>query len=106
VEVVQADEDVCIAITESQVNIQDRKMKCLTARDLMGYDYISVGEDGFIPISVKPAIGATQLAHDLVLMVTATRDLEWLSSQTIEDRSSKDDAMGVVEDFDELGKLG
>jgi hypothetical protein len=64
--VVQADEDVCIAMTESQVYIQGGKMKCLTGGDLMGYDYVSVGKDGFVPISVKPAIGATRLAHDLV----------------------------------------
>jgi hypothetical protein len=32
---------------------------------LMGYNYVSVGKDGFVPISVKPAIGATRLAHDL-----------------------------------------
>jgi hypothetical protein len=31
----------------------------------MGYDYISVGKDGFVPISVKPTISATQLAYDL-----------------------------------------
>jgi hypothetical protein len=66
VEVVQADEDVCIAVTESQVNIQGGKMRCLTGKDLMGYDYVSVGKDGFVPISVKPVIGATRLAHDLV----------------------------------------
>jgi hypothetical protein len=39
-------------------------------------------------------------------MATATKDLEWLSRRTAEYRSSKDDAMGVVEDLDELGKLG
>jgi hypothetical protein len=66
VEVVQADEDMCIAVTESHVDIQGRKMKCLTGRDLMGYDYVSVGKDRFVSISVKPAIGATRLAHDLV----------------------------------------
>jgi hypothetical protein len=49
VEVVQADEDVCIARTVSQVDIQGGKMKCLTGRDLSGYDYISVGKDGFVP---------------------------------------------------------
>jgi hypothetical protein len=65
VEVVQADEDVCITMTESQVDIQGGKMKCLTSRDLMGYDYVSVDKDGFVPISVKPAIDATRLAHDL-----------------------------------------
>jgi hypothetical protein len=66
VEVVQADEDVCIAVTESQVDIQGGEMKCLTGRDLSGYDYVSVGKDGFVSISVKPVIGATRLAHDLV----------------------------------------
>jgi hypothetical protein len=38
VEVVQADEDMCVAVAESQVDIQGGKMKCLTGRDLMGYD--------------------------------------------------------------------
>jgi hypothetical protein len=66
VEVVQANEDVCIAMTQSQVDIQGGKMKCLTDRDLSGYDYVSIGKDGFVPISVKSVIGATRLAHDLV----------------------------------------
>jgi hypothetical protein len=66
VEVVQADEDVCIAMTESHVDIQGGKMKCLTGRDFLGYNYISVGKDGFVLISVKPVIGVTRLAHDLV----------------------------------------
>jgi hypothetical protein len=39
-------------------------------------------------------------------MAVATKDLEWLSRRTMEYHSSKDDAMGVVEDIDELGKLG
>jgi hypothetical protein len=39
-------------------------------------------------------------------MATSTRDLEWLSRRTTEYCSSKDNAMGVVEDLDELGKLG
>jgi hypothetical protein len=66
VEVVQADDDVCITVTESQVDIQGRKMKCLTGRDLTGYDYVSVDKDGVVPISVKPSISATRLALDLV----------------------------------------
>jgi hypothetical protein len=66
VEVVQAHEDVCISMTESKVDIQGGKMKCLTGKDLLGYDYVSVGKDGFVLISVKPAIGVTWLAHDLV----------------------------------------
>jgi hypothetical protein len=65
VKVVQADEEVCIAGAESQVNILGGKMECLSGKDLMGYDYISIGKDGFVLISVKSAIGAIRLAHDL-----------------------------------------
>jgi hypothetical protein len=64
VEVVQANE-VCVAMAESQVYILGGKMECLSGKDLTGYDYISVGKDGFVPISVKSVIGATWLAHDL-----------------------------------------
>jgi hypothetical protein len=39
-------------------------------------------------------------------MVIATRDLEWLSRCRVEYCSSKDDAMGMVEDLDKLGNLG
>jgi hypothetical protein len=35
-----------------------------------------------------------------------SKDLEWLSRWTTEYHSYMDDAMGVVEDLDELGKLG
>jgi hypothetical protein len=65
VEVVQADEEVCIAVAESQVDIRGGKMECLSGKDLIGYDYISINKDGFVLISVKPTIGATRLAHDL-----------------------------------------
>jgi hypothetical protein len=65
VEVVQADEEVCVAVAESQVDILGGKMECLSSKDLTGYDYISIDKDGFVPISVKSAIGATRLAYDL-----------------------------------------
>jgi hypothetical protein len=38
--------------------------------------------------------------------MSVSKDLEWLSRQTAEYHSYIDDAMGVVEDLDELGKLG
>jgi hypothetical protein len=52
-------------VAESQVDILGGKMECLSSKDLMGYDYISIDRDGFVSISVKPAINATRLAHDL-----------------------------------------
>jgi hypothetical protein len=39
-------------------------------------------------------------------MMLVSKDLDWLSRQIAEYRSCMDDAMGVVEDLDELGKLG
>jgi hypothetical protein len=65
VEVVQADEEVCVAVAESQVDILGGTMECLSDKNLMGYGYISIGKDGFVPISVKPVIGVTRLAHVL-----------------------------------------
>jgi hypothetical protein len=65
VEVAQADKEVCIAVAESQVDILGGNMECLSGKDLMGYNYICVGKDGFVSISVKPMIGVTRLAHDL-----------------------------------------
>jgi hypothetical protein len=56
VEVVIADDSACVASAESQGDLQDGEMKCLMGRDLSDYDFISVGEDGFIPVSVKPII--------------------------------------------------
>jgi hypothetical protein len=41
-------------------------MKCLTGRDLTGYDNVSIGKDRFVPISLKSVISVTRLAHDLV----------------------------------------
>jgi hypothetical protein len=39
-------------------------------------------------------------------MTMATRDLDCLSRRTTEYHSSKDNAMGMVEDLDEIGMLG
>jgi hypothetical protein len=39
-------------------------------------------------------------------MMSVSKDLEWSSRWTVEYRSYTDDAMGVVEDLDELGKHG
>jgi hypothetical protein len=65
VEVVQADEEVCVAMARSQVDILGEKMECLSSKYLMGYNYISVDKNGFVLLSVEPAIDAIRLAHDL-----------------------------------------
>jgi hypothetical protein len=65
VEVVQADEEVCVAMAESLIDILGGKMECLSDKDLIGYNYISIGKDRFVPISLKLVISATRLAHNL-----------------------------------------
>jgi hypothetical protein len=56
VELVQADEEACVAVAETQVDILGGKIECLSGKELMWYNYIGVGKDGFVPISVKLSI--------------------------------------------------
>jgi hypothetical protein len=53
VEEVQADDSACIALVESPGDFQDKEVKCLTGRDMLELDYVSVGQSGFVPISIK-----------------------------------------------------
>jgi hypothetical protein len=66
VEVVKADEAVCVAMVEPQVNMQGGMMECLTRQDLMDNDFMSMGKDGFVPINVKPMINTTRLNDDML----------------------------------------
>jgi hypothetical protein len=56
VEIVRADDSTCVALPESPSDFQDKEVKCLTGRDLSEFDYVSVGQDGFMPVSIKPMI--------------------------------------------------
>jgi hypothetical protein len=53
-------------VTESQVDMHGSLMKCLIRRDLTEYDYVSMGKDGFIPISIKPMKSMTRLSNNNV----------------------------------------
>jgi hypothetical protein len=66
VEVVEADDTKGVAVVETQVDVQCGRMSCLIGCDLTEYDYISVGKEGFIPISVKPTVNATRLIDNVV----------------------------------------
>jgi hypothetical protein len=66
VEVVDADEAACVAMAETQVDVLDGSVGCLTRWDLTDYDYVSVSKDGFIPISVKPMASLTQLTNNVL----------------------------------------
>jgi hypothetical protein len=66
VEKVIADDEACIAFADAQIDMQGGQMRCQSGWDLMEYDYVSVGKDGFVPISMKPMTSATRLADDIV----------------------------------------
>jgi hypothetical protein len=53
VEVVDADDSACVAMTEAQEDLQDGKVKCLSGRDLSSFDFIGMEHGGFIPVNVK-----------------------------------------------------
>lgn len=55
VELIEADNSACVALTEVPMEWQHGDMRCLTGRDLSEFDFISVEKDGFVPIHVKPA---------------------------------------------------
>jgi hypothetical protein len=66
VEVVHADESAQVAMAESQVDINGGSMECLTGRNLTDYDFVSIKNDGFVPISVKPMTEVTRLGKRMV----------------------------------------
>jgi hypothetical protein len=53
VEVITVDDATCIAMAEAYEELQDEEVCCLSGRDLLEYDYISVGQHGFVPVNVK-----------------------------------------------------
>jgi hypothetical protein len=66
VEVIKVDEMACVAVTDSQMDVQGWRMRCLTRWDLTEYDYISMGKDEFVSISEKPTTNTTQLSDNVL----------------------------------------
>jgi hypothetical protein len=53
VEIVHVDVSACVAMTDS-LSWSHYGIKCLPSQDISDYDFISVSNDGFIAVSVKP----------------------------------------------------
>jgi hypothetical protein len=58
IEVVHADAPAYIALADATTDWQHGNAQCLSGRDLIGYDFLSVSKDGFALVSVQPASGA------------------------------------------------
>jgi hypothetical protein len=55
IEVVHVDVSAYIALADAMAERQHGGVQCLLRRDLIGYDFLSVSKEGFVPVSVKPA---------------------------------------------------
>jgi hypothetical protein len=55
IEVVHVDVSAYIALADAMAERQHGGAQCLSRRDLIGYDFLSVSKEGFVPVSVKPA---------------------------------------------------
>jgi hypothetical protein len=57
-EVVHTDASTYITLADTTVDWQHGSIQCLLGKDLIGYDFLSVSKDGFVPVFVQPASGA------------------------------------------------
>jgi hypothetical protein len=53
--VVHTNTSAYIALADAMANWQHESARCLSGRDLIGYDFLSVSKEGFVPVSVKLA---------------------------------------------------
>ena len=62
VEIVQADTSAKVAMADATFEWRHGNIQCLSGRDLSSYDFISISDGKFVPISVKPA-SVARLSH-------------------------------------------
>jgi hypothetical protein len=58
IEVVHADASAYIALADATADWQHGTTQCLSRKDLTGYDFLSVSNDGLVPVCMQPASGA------------------------------------------------
>jgi hypothetical protein len=52
--VVHADASTYISLANATTDWQHGSTQCLSEKDLLGYDFLSVIKDGFVHVSVQP----------------------------------------------------
>jgi hypothetical protein len=55
IEVVHTNVSAYIALANAMVDWQYGSTQCLLRKDLIGYNFLSVSKEGFVPVSIKPA---------------------------------------------------
>jgi hypothetical protein len=56
IEIVGTDDTVSVALAEACEGWQEGELHCLSGRNLTDFDYVSMGKEGFVPVTVKPMI--------------------------------------------------
>jgi hypothetical protein len=56
--VVHVDASAYIALADAMADWNHGGAKCMLGRNLTGYDFLSVSKEGFVPVSIKPALEA------------------------------------------------
>jgi hypothetical protein len=102
---IHADDTACVALANAGDSWQDGDVRCLTRRNLAEFNYVSVGRDGFVPINVK-TMKAIQLGTWKFKMMSKEDSIAWLQGQTNKYHSERNSIDEVVEDLDNIGKLG
>jgi hypothetical protein len=52
---VHANASTYIALANATADWQHGSAQCLSGKDLIGYDFLSVSKELFVPMSIKPA---------------------------------------------------
>jgi hypothetical protein len=52
---VHADTSAYITLDDTSADWQHGSAQCLSGKDLIGYNFLSVFKEGFVPVSIKPA---------------------------------------------------
>jgi hypothetical protein len=55
IKVVHADVSAYITLADATTDWQHGGAQCLSGKDLIGYDFLSIFKEGSVPMSVKPA---------------------------------------------------
>jgi hypothetical protein len=53
--VVHTDESAYITLADATADWQHGSAPCLSEKDLIGYDFLSISKEGFVPVFVKLA---------------------------------------------------
>jgi hypothetical protein len=55
IKVVHVDASTYITLADATTDWQHGSAQCLLGKDFIGYDFLSIMKDGFVPMSVQPA---------------------------------------------------